>query len=305
MSGKKKLLLLMLLLWMAPIWAMICFKNCPSFSKFWLRRIILPFSDFLHSLTSALTFPVFEIAAIVILIRIAFIFFASIKNIMHISKILRLVWLLALSYCLLWYPAYWAEPPEHNANPSSEVLAQFCEELILDLNAASLSFPAAEVILNDALQNLSQIQRAKFARYPEWMNYFNIAGFYSPWTGEIIINPQLSSAAMPFTVLHELSHLSGIADEGAANIAAWQICISSEGYFKESAQLWALKYAMHMLSDSNSSATAGLYAQMSATLRHYFQKMGDNPATSPRLKWLGLSDHISDYNLLIGYLLDS
>ena len=87
------------------------------------------------------------------------------------------------------------------------------------------------------------------------------------------VRPNLSAAALPFIACHELAHRLGIADEGAANIAAWIACRQSGGELADSAALWALRYAMAELRASDESAWRRCAQEMRPSLVRTFASM--------------------------------
>ena len=74
---------------------------------------------------------------------------------------------------------------------------------------------------------------------------------YVPVTGEALVDPSRSAAGLPFTAAHELAHMLGAGNEGAANVAAYAACVDYGAAAGYSARLWALKYAMGRLTDAN------------------------------------------------------
>ena len=93
--------------------------------------------------------------------------------------------------------------------------------------------------------------RPKAARFPAWLRRLKAAGMYVPFTGEALVDPTRSAAGLPFTAAHELAHMLGVGNEGAANIAAYAACVEYGEAAGYSARLWALKYAMGRLTDAD------------------------------------------------------
>ena len=299
------------------LFAMIC-RLSPGFSSFWLQRVIIPLSLRLHGLTANVPFPLMEIAAAGILTALALAgVWAILRTLFNrtaasirvwIRTLAWSAWTIAAIYLIMWYPAYWTIMPEALSTPNTEQLEWLCEQLIDTLNASDLTFSDAEDTLRDAAAIAGDDAGAiKAARYPEWMRALHISGLYSPWTGEAIVDATAPEAALPFTAVHELMHLKGIADEGAANIAAWEICQTAGGNFAASANLWALKYAMEMLAPTDPGAVTRLHEKMEGALARTFRTMyggnaGTNQANALLMGWLGLSDAASSYPALISHL---
>lgn len=290
-----------------PFLLILAFRFIAPFSNVWMRFCALPFSHFLHGMTARFSFPLLELIPSAIIG--GFIFSGVLlwrKNLfLWLRLVFYVIWSILLVYILLWFPAYWVGENTDNISPDSGQLTWLCEYLIDELNQSSLDFPGMEETFRHTEDDIYPGTALKAARYPEWMNRFNIAGLYSPWTGEVIINPDTPTPALPFTAIHELMHLGGIADEGAANIAAWRLCMDAGGYFADSARLWALKYAVQRLLSLDPSALSSLYARMNPPLRAAFHSMGGEHKSpdSSVLRWLGLSKSMGNYDVLAAYLL--
>ena len=144
----------------------------------------------------------------------------------------------------------------------------------------------------------------RFVRYPEWMATLDLAGFYSPWTGEALVSPNLSAAALPFTACHELAHRLGVADEGAANIAAWIACHSSGGELADSAALWTLRYTMAELRASDESAWRRCAQEMRPALVRTFASInGFSEASGTARSFFSLRGSDS-YAALVPWLIE-
>ena len=105
---------------------------------------------------------------------------------------------------------------------------------------------------------------------------------------------------VPFTAVHELTHLTGIADEGAANLAAWNRCTAAGGPFADSARLWALRYAMGQLHDADPAAWQAVQNKMKDALLRTFLDCGAEAEFTPRR----LSLARGNYADLAGYLVE-
>ncbi len=64
-----------------------------------------------------------------------------------------------------------------------------------------------------------------------WLMRFSSTGFYFPYCGEGYIAGNLTPAEKPFVFAHEMVHVYGIADEGAANFLGFLACESSADPF--------------------------------------------------------------------------
>ena len=84
------------------------------------------------------------------------------------------------------------------------------------------------------------------------MSHLGIAGLYSPFTCEALINVDATPPSLPFTIAHEMAHSLQIARENEANFAAFLACMAAEdpavrysGYFS------ALLYLLPALRSSD------------------------------------------------------
>ena len=233
----------------------------PGFARLWTSHIALPALTRLHGATASLPFPLMEPAAVILL---AF----TLRDLvgLRFRRALRRMLLAAAGFALLWYPLCFDAPtPVSAADPAA--LEQLCLQTMDGLTGLP-AFPSLEDTLRDApLAAGLPDARVKAVRWPEWMRAAGISGLFAPWTGEALVSPELPAALLPFTAVHELMHLQGIADEGSANLAAWERCMDRGGSFAASAQLWALRCAVSRLGEADPAAQARIMAVLPPTLR--------------------------------------
>ena len=132
------------------------------------------------------------------------------------------------------------------------------------------------------------------------MRRLGVCGLFSPWTGEAVVDGELAPALLPFTAVHELMHLTGIADEGAANAAAYARCLAAGGPFADSARLWALRYAEVGLREADPRACRAAMERMNGRLRRaYIPLSGPRRSAAAGLaRLLGLADFTESYGEL-------
>lgn len=252
----------------APLAAAALLLPCaasPALAARWRDGFSRPAMLALNRLTACAPFPVAEplvlAAAGCALLTLAAALVRSLaqRKIAPLARwlrgMLRACLILGGIVALLWAPVKLSGIAEAPAPPDAERLEALCAELADALKAGSGGFPEPQA----ALRRVPEVAgmpgcAVKAARYPEWMRAMGIAGLFAPPTGEAIVDASAPSELMPFTAVHEMMHLNGIADEGEANIAAWQRCLDAGGEFAESARLWALRYAMGMLRRADESA---------------------------------------------------
>lgn len=97
--------------------------------------------------------------------------------------------------------------------------------------------------------------------FSEVMSYLDISGIYCPFTFEANVNVHMNDVAIPFTMCHELSHLSGYMREDEANFIAFLACIQSDDAdFRYSGAYLAMVHATNALF----SADLDLWRQVDA-----------------------------------------
>lgn len=105
---------------------------------------------------------------------------------------------------------------------------------------------------NVELLNLNKqgnYSKAKIILNSNLLSYTSITGIYSPFTGEANININQPLTSMPFTILHEMAHQRGYANESEANFLSYIACINNEEpYVNYSGYFMALKYTASALS---------------------------------------------------------
>jgi len=250
----------------------------------------------LHRLTAPFPFPVAEpLTLALLLVTLTGLRRGPRGFLRRLSKT-ALALLLALA--VLWGPAM-AVPADDLPTPDAQQLAWLCGNLVHALEASAPEFPdpAAALALAPAAAGLPGC-RVKVARHPAWLSLAGAWGAFVPLTGEAIVDPSEPPPLIPFTAVHELMHLTGIADEGAANVAAWNRCLAAGDPFAASARLWALRYAMGRLRDADPAAWREMRAKMEGPLLRAFLDCGGE-AEPPRQR---LPLATGDYAALAAYL---
>ncbi len=299
------------ILWASSL-ALFCLL-CRAFPAILCARVSHPLTVVLHRLTARVPFPVSELATFAVGVAALLALVCALSRAVILRRAEPLLrWLrsvaaaalaLATLLAVAWLPAMLA-PADLPPEPDAGQLAWLCEALVDRLNAAPLEFPeSAEALrLAPGVAGLPDCA-VKAARYPEWMRAGGVSGLFAPPTGEAVVDATAPVALVPFTAVHELMHLTGIADEGAANIAAWQRCANAGGAFEDSARLWALRYAAGLLRRDDPDAWARIRGNMKDPLARVFGQSGDEIAPSSGSTALpGLSPVRGDYAALAYWL---
>ena len=277
-------------------------RFAPGAAATWMRVIALPALAALNRLTSGFDFPLLEPLAL-LAAAVGLVGFSPVRRSPG-RRLLRgtaRVSAMALGmYALLWYPAYWAAPAAAPNPPDTAALGSLCSTLVDALNASPLEFA-------DPLPEAGDVAglthcRVKAARYPEWMRALGVAGLFSPWTGEAVVDASAPGEYLPFTCVHELMHLKGVADEGRANLAAYRACLQRGGMFADSARLWALRYGLSALAGRDAEAARRLSARMKPALAALLPDHPPKSAANPLARVLGIGEACSSYGDLATYL---
>ena len=290
------------------VFVLLCLIS-PGFATLILDRVSRPALLALNRLTARVPFPVSEPVTLTIgAIALAALIRAALRlQIAPLARWLRgiavtalaIAWVLALT----WLPAM-LQPVEAPPAPDADQLEWLCKALIRHLNEASLAFPESAEALRLAPEAAGLPGcAAKAARYPEWMALNRISGMFVPPTGEALVDAGAPRALVPFTAVHELTHLAGVADEGSANIAAWERCLRAGDPFADSARLWALRYAMGQLSQADPDAWRRVRANMKDPLARVFSDCGGEVLPRGRFSLVpGFARIGGDYGDLTGWL---
>lgn len=274
------------------MFAMACRLDA-RFAARWRDAVSLPALRGLNRLTARVPFPVLEPLVVAAAGALAFALAAALaralarKRLAPLGRWLRGTLLggaiVAASLALLWTPVRCAGTWLPDAPVDGGHLTALCGELIGALNAERSDFPDIDAVLC-AAPSVARLpgSAVKAARYPEWLRACALAGLFAPPTGEAIVDARIPAPLAPFTAVHELMHLSGIAEEGAANAAAWTRCREAGGAFAASARLWALRYAMGRLAQADEAAWRRANAAMRPRLRDIYRACGGDlsPASS-------------------------
>lgn len=275
----------------------------PAFAEAWSARVSIPALRALSSLSMPLPFSLLEwgLAALAALWTLSLLINLRRSAARAILSFLRraagLLTAAALAFIALWLPLYHASAaPAFTAN--ADQLAASCEALIAQLNECAADFDRLPADLP-----------AKPAAFPFWMDACNIVGFFSFPTGEALYAPDLPACAVPFVAVHERMHALGHAGEGEANIAAWNECVRRGGGYADSARLWALKYSMGLLVETDYAAYARCRNLMNPRVYQAYRSIGGGGRTHPErgaaqalFAALGVGDAANDYEILAHYL---
>ena len=280
------------------VFVLLPLRLSPDFARWSLENLSVPGLALLHRLTACVSFPVAEpLALAVILLALARLFHAwAAGSYRPLKRLTGVLFTLLFAFILLWAPALVVSVPDIPV-PDADQLSRLCARLVEKLNASPLSFPT-DAPAQAPLVAGEPARVVKTARYPGWMARARAWGMFIPLTGEAVVDPSEPAPLVPFTAVHELTHLTGVADEGAANVAAWERCMAAGGSFADSARLWALRYAMGQLHGAAPAAWQVVQSKMKDALLRTFLDCGAEAEFTPHR----LSLTHGSYADLAGYL---
>ena len=237
----------------------------------------IPFSVFELMIASLVCLLIFCIVRLVVLLckyhskSNRFYFLYHLKK--YLLNLVCIVLIFLMVYSLTCGVNYYRIPFSTTADivireRSTEELKSLCKILIEDVNEYSTEIQTTKDGIFTA-DNISLLKAAAIAmeelsiKYPclsdyypnakaiicsPFMSYQNITGIYSPFTIEANYNDDVTDMEKPFTICHELSHLSGYMREDEANFIAYLGCMESDSIeFKYSGSIMALIYVSNQV----------------------------------------------------------
>ena len=237
----------------------------------------LPFSVFELLIIAAIILLLFCIIKLIVLLcryhkkPTRFIFRYHLKK--YLLNLVCIVLVCLMVYSLTCGVNYYRLPFSVCANfkaekHTDEDLKKLCRILIEQANEYSRKIPldenghftTGEIDLSKtaavAMEDLSvkypclsdYYPNAKPVFFSKVMSYQNICGIYSPFTIESNYNNDMPDSEKPFTICHELSHLSGFMREDEANFIAYLGCMESDkAEFRYSGTMLALIYVSNQV----------------------------------------------------------
>lgn len=266
-------------------------RTAPPFARFWAQNVSIPVLQTISGFGATLPFSMLEWGAAIMGIPL-------LCGMMRRQLRRTAAWMLTaliLIFLAIWQPLYSLPSPAYAAD--THQMAAAAGLLIERTNLEAPVIPRLDDL------------PAKPVRFPSWMRIAGISGFASFLTGEGFYDPNLPHCALPFVAVHESMHLQGIADEGAANIAAWQDCMDRGGAYAWSARIWGLRYIMGTLLHRNPGQYAHCINRMNPQTFQLYQECGGAYVPLQRSQFwqaacnfLGIADGLQNYEILAAYL---
>lgn len=171
--------------------------------------------------------------------------------------------------------------------------------------------------LHDAFPTLYTTGKPKPVLASEGLSYLEISGIYCPFTFEANVNVHMDDSSIPFTMCHELSHLSGYMREDEANFIAFLACMRHEDPdFNYSGAFLAMIHTSNALYAADYDLWLQAYALKSDAVRRdiasnndYWEKYdtpvaeASNKVNDAYLKANGQEDGVRSYGRMVDLLL--
>jgi len=181
--------------------------------------------------------------------------------------------LLSLSLSLTWAAPCALVQNAHAATAAE--LRRLCEDLSAE--AASLRknmrVLSREGISEYAADLCASPIVPKAALSPRLMQAIGLAGWWSPFTSEAVVDMSMGALNLPFALCHELMHAKGIADEAQAHLGAYQACMRGDPTFRYSGAINALWHAMRRLHEADADAWTQIRVNMDRNVHDDLARM--------------------------------
>lgn len=274
-------------------------KSSPDFAEWYAVTIYPLYAEFFSAITGVLPFSLGEICLIAAILLLFIYLVRNIYRLIRYNenrferliRFLSIPLLVAVCIAFLCVTNYGTNHRRYSfasvsdlevQDSSTEELYDLC--VLLTKTANTLREDVCEdehgiFVLSSHLSDTSQNAKIYFnalnADYPtlytngtpkavicsEVMSYLDISGVYCPFTFEANVNVHMDDSSIPFTMCHELSHLSGYMREDEANFIAFLACINSDNPdFRYSGIFLAMIHASNALF----SADLDLWKQVDA-----------------------------------------
>jgi hypothetical protein len=231
-------------------------------------------ASFLSYFSGSLGFSLWDIfwvvAVLLLLMALLTLILRRVKLLMFINLFIRVIAVLYAFFYLVWGYNYfrppiadrlgWRIPPDRHS-----LFLPALDTLIKETNKNYIRIRPSDYNAVNALVEASYSSRSgklgieypNGSRNPKIMLFsrlyskMGLSGYFGPFFNEIHVNGYLVPIDYPFLLAHEKAHQFGITSEAEANLAAFDVCISSadqrlrySGY--QSLLLYFLRDAVHL-----------------------------------------------------------
>lgn len=251
-------------LWAAAAVLEYAARTVPGFAESYATHVYPCFTGTVGRAIGLLPFSVVEIALYALILAVVLRIIRAFARLIHkderlgrifvafIRQTVFLTGLLAFLFVALcginYYRDTFAARAGFVLKPSStEELEKLCHMLVERINEDASAIARDEeghfieegdlrADAAEAMNALGEVYECLRGSYPSpkpilvWpiLSYQQVTGIYSPFTLEANYNRDIPRFTLPFTLCHELSHLTGFMREDEANFIGWLACARSD-----------------------------------------------------------------------------
>lgn len=260
--------------------------------------------DAIASVSGAMPFALWEWLAVVIVLLALYLLFHKFRPLAWLTGLIAFLAAGALVFTVLWGLNYFAPPVEESFGLTrAPYSVQTLKEATLYM-ARQADEAAAQVqrdgngTMTPAFDDWASIAgdgyavlAAQDARFDgptpkvkkllsgRLFSHMGFTGIFVPFTAEANVNPETSTASLPFTMCHELAHSKTVAREDEANFCAFLACLeNSDPAFQYSAWYSAFSYTYASLRRADPAAAQEVASGLSDVLRNDYKAANEHYA---------------------------
>lgn len=262
-------------LWLSAIPAALL-RYSPGAAQLWTETALPRLRSVLSSCSALVPFPVCDLLFLLLLL------FGGCWIIQKRASALSvLAGALVFSLSLTWLaPCALSEQAPPASASQLRLLACRLSQEAAAIQKEARTFDRNTITAEAALLCGSEIM-PKAAAWPTIPKLLGIAGWWSPLTGEAVVDMTMGELNLPFALCHELMHAQGIAGEAQAHLGAYRACMQGSAVFRYSGTMNALWYAMDALKEADRGGWEQIVADMDSGVRADFVRMNGICAQNP------------------------
>jgi len=255
MTGRKRKNVL--LWWIAPVLAVICFgitlllAKHPEFTENWYSTGLYPvIAKILSPLSSLFPISIDDIFYILLILGIptllSLLIFRKIKLARAALILLNTLAILYISFYFLWGFNYYRQDVNKrlelaDSGVTSDEFRTVLVKLINETNQSyctveSIDKKLADSLVEESYSNLAGmlkidypagVRKDKSITFSRFFAGSGISGYFGPFFNEVHVNKETYPLEYPVVLAHEKAHQLGVTSEAEANFYAWLVCSQS------------------------------------------------------------------------------
>lgn len=249
--------------------------------------------DAISKVTGALPFALWEWLAVVAVLLALYFLFHKFRPIAWLTGVIAWFSAMVLVFAVLWGLNYFAPPVDSRFGLERELYSvqtlkdatiymaeragQTADLVARDEDGLMIAdFDAWASAAADGYTAMGEkdpffggdTPRVKKLLSGRLFSYMGFTGIFVPFTAEANVNPETSTASLPFTMCHELAHRKTVARENEANFCAFLACLENpDPAFQYSAWYCAFSYTYASLCKADPTAALEVADSLSDALR--------------------------------------